>query len=211
MLLYDYFRSSASYRVRIALNLKGLEFDKIEIHLLKDGGEQHKEPYISLNPQQLVPALTLDSGTLLTQSMAIIEYLEENYPQSSKLLPLKIEERAYIRSLSQMICCDIHPLNNLRVLQYLVDQVHISEEQKKEWYRYWIDEGFTAVEKRLKKSHSNGKFCFGETPTMADCCLIPQVYNALRFQIALKNYPLINEIYNHCQTLDSFLKAEPKE
>ena len=206
MKLYTYFRSSAAYRVRIALNLKGLEVEQIPVHLVNNGGEQHSEAYRQINPNELVPTWVEDNFKL-NQSISIIEYLEEKYPTTA-LLPSTAEERALVRAFSLDIACDIHPLNNLRVLQYLTGQLNITDEQKTEWYKHWVMTGFNAIEKQLK--NSNGKFCFGEQATLADCCLIPQVYNALRFNIDLSAYPTIQSIYNHCNQLAAFQQAAPE-
>ncbi|PVZ83466.1 maleylacetoacetate isomerase [Serratia sp. S1B] len=206
MKLYNYCRSSAAYRVRIAMHLKGLKAELIPVHLVNHGGEQHSEAYRKINPSELVPTLTEDNFTL-SQSLSIIEYLEEKYPET-KLLPEDLYQRALIRAFSLSIACDIHPLNNLRVLQYLSNTLTVTDEQKTEWYKHWIDTGFKALEAQL--AQFNGKFCFGEHATLADCCLIPQVYNAKRFNIDLSIYPKIESIYAHCNTLDAFIKAAPK-
>ena len=205
MKLYTYFRSSAAYRVRIALNLKGLACEQIAVHLTHEGGEQHSEVYRQINPSELVPTL-IDAEFTLNQSLSILEYLDEKFP-AMPLLPQDLQQRARIRALSLSIACDIHPLNNLRVLQYLTESLHLTDEQKKQWYRNWVITGFKALEAQLE--HSNGQFCFGQQPTMADCCLIPQVYNALRFDIDLSAYPKIQSIYQHCNTLAAFQKAAP--
>lgn len=210
MKLYSYFRSSAAYRVRIALNLKGLEAEVVPVHLVKNGGEQHSAEYRLINPSELLPALVEDAsegGFTLSQSLSILEYLEEKH-QEIALLPQNIEQRALIRAFSQNIACDIHPLNNLRVLQYLSGTLKVSDEQKSAWYKHWIEVGFNGLEAQLKDS--NGKFCFGETATFADCCLVPQVYNALRFNIDLAAYPKIAAIYQYCNTLAAFQNAAPE-
>lgn len=206
MKLYSYFRSSAAYRVRIALNLKHLQADIIPVHLLKNGGEQHSASYQQINPNELLPAWVEDDFTL-TQSLAILEYLEEQYPTQA-LLPQDIRQRALIRAFAQNIACDIHPLNNLRVLQYLKGTLDISDEAKNEWYKHWIMLGFQSLEAQL--AHSNGKFCFGDAPSLADCCLIPQVYNAQRFNLDLSAFPKIVSIYQHCNTLTAFQIAAPE-
>mgnify|MGYP001586820779 CR=1 FL=1 len=210
MKLYSYFRSSAAYRVRIALNLKGLEAEVIPVHLVKNGGEQHSAEYRQINPSELLPTLVEDAsegGFTLSQSLSILEYLEEKYPKTA-LLPQNIEQRALIRAFSQSIACDIHPLNNLRVLQYLSSTLMLSDEQKFAWYKHWVEVGFNGLEAQLKDS--NYKFCFGETATFADCCLVPQVYNALRFNIDLTAYPKITAIYQYCNTLSAFQNAAPE-
>ena len=171
MKLYTYFRSSAAYRVRIALNLKELKAEHIPVHLVNNGGEQHSETFRRVNPGELVPALIEDDFTL-TQSLSMIEYLEEKFPETP-LLPKNLQQRALIRAFSLNIACDIHPLNNLRVLQYLSKTLNASDEQKTEWYRHWVITGLKALEAQL--THSNGQFCFGNQPSLADCCLIPQV------------------------------------
>ncbi len=206
VILYSYFRSSAAFRVRIALNLKNLDYEIRPVHLLKNGGEQFKDDYLALNPQGRVPVLVVNNQ-ILTQSSAIIEYLEETHP-SPPLLPADPLARAYVRSLSQLIACDIHPVNNLRVLNYLKDT--LDSEHKQVWYRHWIEEGFTALEQLLRNSEYPGRFCFGDTPGMADAFLIPQVYNALRFDCDMNNFPLISDIYQHCLQETAFLSAAPE-
>ncbi|ENU24243.1 maleylacetoacetate isomerase [Acinetobacter proteolyticus] len=205
MKLYSYFRSSAAYRVRIALNLKALPYETEAVHLVKN--EQQLASYRALNPSQLVPTL-LDQDQTFTQSLSILEYLEERYPAKA-LLPKDLVERAKVRAFAQSIACDIHPINNLRVLKYLQNDLAISNEQKTLWYRHWILEGFHSLEMQLQ--HSNGQFCFGSQPTFADCCLIPQVYNAKRFKIDLSAFPKIESIYQHCLTLPAFLNATPEQ
>lgn len=205
MKLYSYFRSSAAYRVRIALNLKALPYETEAVHLVKN--EQQLASYRALNPSQLVPTL-LDQDQTFTQSLSILEYLEERYPANA-LLPKDLVERAKVRAFAQNIACDIHPINNLRVLKYLQNDLAISNEQKTLWYLHWILEGFHSLEMQLQ--HSNGQFCFGSQPTFADCCLIPQVYNAKRFKIDLSAFPKIESIYQHCLTLPAFLNATPEQ
>ena len=206
--LYTYFRSSAAYRVRIALSLKGLDYQSAPVHLVRDGGQQRQAAYLGKNPQGLVPALELPDGTVLTQSLAIMEYLEEAYPQQP-LLPADALGRARVRALSQAIACDIHPVNNLRVLQYLQQQLHIDDAQKNAWYRHWISEGLGAVEALLARHPATGSFCHGDTPTLADCCLVPQVFNALRFGCPLDAFPTVRRIAEHCNTLAAFAQAAP--
>ncbi len=206
MKLYDYFRSSAAYRVRIALNLKGLGYEHIPVNLLK--GEEGETAYQELNPQGLVPTL-VDDGKVLTQSLAICEYLEERYPEPS-LLPGDAMERARVRSLAMAVACDIHPVNNLRLLKYLVTELGASEAQKLAWYRHWITEGFEAIEVMLNDSDQTGTFSHGDTPTLADLCLVPQVYNARRFEVDLTPFPSIVRIDNNCLELDAFQKAKPE-
>jgi maleylacetoacetate isomerase len=204
--LYDYFRSSAAYRVRIALNLKGLGYEHIPVNLLK--GEEGETAYRELNPQGLVPTL-VDEGKVLTQSLAICEYLEECYPEPS-LLPGDASDRARIRSLALAVACDIHPLNNLRLLKYLVTELGASEEQKLAWYQHWINEGFEAIEAMLNDSDKTAAFCHGNTPTLADLCLVPQLYNARRFEVDLTPFPNIVRINENCLELDAFLNAKPE-
>ncbi|ENX15288.1 maleylacetoacetate isomerase [Acinetobacter sp. CIP 64.2] len=205
MKLYSYFRSSAAYRVRIALNLKELSYETEAVHLVKN--EQQQASYRALNPSQLVPTL-LDQNHALLQSLSILEYLEERYPAKA-LLPKDLIERAKVRAFAQTIACDIHPLNNLRVLKYLQKELAVSDAQKNSWYQHWILEGFHSLEMQLQ--HSNGQFCFGTQATFADCCLIPQVYNAKRFKIDLSAFPKIESIYQHCLTLPAFLNATPEQ
>lgn len=205
MQLFTYHRSSASYRVRIALNLKGLAVEHIPVNLLKL--EQKAAEYATRNPQQLLPTLVTEEGATLTQSLAIIEYLEERFPMPS-LLPGVAEERARVRALAQAVACEMAPLNNLRVLNYLVQELGSSEAQKLEWYRHWIAVGFAAVE-RLLQDAQTGTFCHGNLPTLADCCLVPQVYNARRFDCDMEAYPTINRIVTACEGLSAFREAHP--
>ena len=209
MELYTYFRSSAAYRVRIALNLKGLKADYRYVHLVKDGGQQHKPEYLALNPQGLVPAL-VDHGQVLTQSLAIIEYLEETHPQPP-LLPKDALGRARARALAQVVACDIHPLNNSRLLKYLERELHADETARNTWYRYWVVQGFMALEKLLAGNSRTGKFCHGDQPTLADICLVPQVFNAKRFEIDLAPFPTIRRFHDHCLTLKAFTDAAPEK
>lgn len=210
MKLYDYYRSSSCYRVRIALNIKQLSYDKIPVHLLNHGGEQHLPAYHAINPQELVPSLDLLNGQILTQSLAIIEYLDELQPQPA-LLPKTALGRAMVRRLAYMIACDIHPLNNLRVLQQLRQEFSATEEQVVLWYHRWLKAGFDAMETTLQSLPRATSVCYGDTITLADLCLIPQVYNAQRYQFPLTNYPLIMAINNHCLTIPAFIKASPDE
>lgn len=205
--LYSYYRSSAAYRVRIALNLKGIPYEYKSIHLLKNGGEQHSQAYHELNPMGLVPTL-VDGDTILSQSIAIIEYLDEEYPETNSLFPIEPAARAHVRELSQAIACDVHPINNLRVLKYLKHKLDVDDTQKNEWYSHWIKLGFDAFEQYLIKT--SGDFCVGDQITLADCCLVPQVYNALRFKIKLDTYPLIQQVYENCMQLSEFTKATPE-
>jgi maleylacetoacetate isomerase len=207
MRLYDYFRSSAAYRVRIALNLKGVVPDeRTYVHLRK--GSQRAQDYLALNPQGLVPALALDDGHVLTQSLAIIEYLDETHPEPP-LLPADPVARARVRALALSIACDIHPLDNLRVLNYLIGTMGVSREQKDDWYRYWIDVGFAALEKVLARDAATARYCHGGAPTLADICLVPQMANARRFEIDLSPYPTLMRIESACNALPAFADAAP--
>lgn len=206
--LYSYFRSSASYRVRIALNLKGLSFEYVPVHLLKDGGQQHTADYQRINPAELVPAL-VDDGHAIGQSLAIMEYLDETYPEPA-LLPRDALGRARVRGLAQAIACEIHPLNNLRVLQYLEHDLKLDEATKATWYRHWITLGFTALEAMLFQSSETGTFCHGDTPGLADCCLIPQIANSRRFHTPLEAFPTIRRIEEACLALGAFQQAAPQ-
>lgn len=207
MKLYTFFRSSASYRVRIALNLKGIAYDAAAIHLSRNGGEQFDGAFGLLNPQHLLPVM-VDRGELLTQSLAILEYLEEAYPETP-LLPADVLARARVRALSLMIACDIHPLNNLRVLTYLSQEMQIDAAKKDAWYRHWVELGLTAFETALALSGDTGRFCHGDTPGMADCCLVPQVFNAQRFECDMAGYPTLMRINDACMQLDAFQRASP--
>lgn len=207
--LYSYWRSSAAYRVRIALNLKGMDYAIAPVHLVKDGGEQHRDAYRAINPQQLVPAL-VDGDIVVRESLAIIEYLEEAYPDTPRLLPRDPQARARVRALGQMVACDIHPLGNLRVLQYLQRELGIDDDPKLAWSRHWIEVGFAAVEAVLAGDGHAGKFGEGDAPTLADCCLVPQVYNARRFGVSLDRYPTIARIDAACAALDAFRRAAPE-
>ena len=202
--LYDYFRSSASYRVRIALNLKGLAYDSVPVSLLDNA--QRAPEYLRKNPQGLVPAL-LDGEQLLTQSLAICEYLEETYPQPA-LLPNDAIGRARVRALALSIACDIHPLNNLRVLRRLEAQFAADQAGKDAWYQHWIQSGFEAFEQQIQSTH--GQYCFGDTVTLADLALVPQVYNARRFNCDLSAYPTMLAIEQRCLALDAFARATPE-
>lgn len=205
--LYGYFRSSAAYRVRIALNLKDLAYDQIPVNLVK--GEQRGDEQLARNPQGMVPSLGLDDGVVLNQSLAICEYLDEVYPAPA-LLPADALARARVRSLAQLVACDTHPLNNLRVLKYLVGELGADDNAKLTWYRHWVTEGFTALEAALAGGANTGDFCHGDTPTLADICLIPQVYNAERFECDLSAYPTIQRIAANCRALPAFANAAPE-
>jgi len=205
MKLYTFFRSSASFRVRIALNHKGLKYQPAGVSLPK--GEHLEAGYKSLNAQGLVPALE-DGGHLLTQSLAIIEYLDEVHP-GPKLLPPDPLDRAYVRAFSQIIACEIHPLNNLRTLKYIRSAHKLDEEGVNAWYRHWIAEGFRMLESFLLENERPGKFCFRDQVTMADCCLVPQVFNAQRYNCDLKVYPTVMRIHEACMKLNAFVQAQP--
>ena len=207
MKLYTYFRSSAAYRVRIALHLKGLKYEAVPVHLLRDGGEQLQADYRSINPSGLVPAYQ-DEWLTLTQSMAILEYLEDAHPHPP-IMPKDAQGRARVRELAQIVACDIHPVNNLRVLRYLKHDLGLSEEVKTEWYRHWLTDGLAVLEKHLARDPSSGPLCHGYVPTIADCCLVPQVYNAQRFEIDMAPYPTIARINANCAALPAFDAAHP--
>lgn len=207
MILYDYFRSTACYRVRIALNIKNISYEKKEVHLVNNGGEQNSPEYHSINPQGLVPSITIN-GQIISQSLAIIDYLDETYPENP-LLPEDPFLRATLKSLALIVACDMHPLNNLRVLNQLKEQFKANEEQVMEWYHHWLKAGFDAFEEQLKRLERSKPVCSGNDVSLADVCLIPQVYNANRFHFAMDNYPLINEINAYCLTIPAFQKAVP--
>jgi maleylacetoacetate isomerase len=203
--LYSYYRSSAAYRVRIALNLKGLPYDYVAVNLLHS--EQKSEEYMARNPQGLLPALELEGGEVLAQSVAILEWLEETCPPPA-LLPIDPLARAKVRSLVNNITCDIHPLNNLPVMNYLRTELGSDDEGVHRWYCHWVDRGFSAIEKNL--ADTMGDCCFGDQPTLADVCLIPQVYNANRFKVPMENYPNIRQVVQHCHSLEAFANAAPE-
>lgn len=205
--LYSYFRSSAAYRVRIALNIKQIPYTYKPVHLVRNGGEQHADEYVRLNPLKLVPTL-VDGDIVLTQSMAIIDYLEDAYPNKVALFPSSVKEKAQARAIAQLIVSDIHPLNNLRVLNYLNQELDIQKDDVNQWYANWIHAGFQAIETLL--INTSGDFCIGDHPTVADCCLIPQVYNAYRYQLDLSAYPNILRIYSHCKSMSVFELAQPE-
>jgi maleylacetoacetate isomerase len=203
--LYNYFRSSASYRVRIALALKGLDYEYLPIHLVKN--EQLTPPFSDIAPAKLVPLLK-DDDKLLSQSLAIIEYLDETHPEPP-LLPGDALARARIRALSFDIACEIHPLNNLRVLRYLVHEMKLADEDKNRWYRHWVETGLEAVEKQLAGSAQTGRFCHGDTPTLADVTLVPQIFNAQRMDCRLDHVPTVMRVFDECMKHDAFIKAQP--
>lgn len=207
MKLYDYYRSSCSYRVRIALEIKQLDYSIIHVDLTQD--DQHAPTYQVHNPQSLVPTL-IDHKTSLTQSLAIIEYLNDSYP-TPPLLPACAVQRAQARSLALTVACDIHPLNNLRVLNALRQDWHADSHQIQRWYHRWLQEGFDAIETQLAGSTRKKLFCYADHVTLADICLIPQVYNAKRFEFPLEKYPVIQAITDHCNTLPAFMNAYPKQ
>lgn len=209
MKLHNYFRSSASYRVRIALNLKNLPFEYVSVHLSRGGGEQFSEQFRTLNALSLVPVLELEHGEQrITQSLAIIEYLDEVYPDPP-LLPRDAAERARVRALAQSVACEIHPLNNLRVLNYLSHELGVSSEAKTRWYQHWVELGLAALESQVA-SGPRGRFCYGDDPGLVDCCLIPQLFNARRFECDLSRYPTLLAIEENCGTLSAFRAAAPE-
>ncbi len=209
MKLYNYYRSSAAYRVRIALNLKGIAWDYIGVHLLKR--EQRAPEYLRINPFGLVPTLVDDDGAVLTQSLAIIEYLDELKPRKSPLLPKDRHARAHVRALAQSLACDVHPLNNARVLNWLTNELGVTQQQKDAWIAHWIETGFEAFEQALDRSGLSGAFCCGDLPTLADCVLVPQVFSARRFNVDVSQYPRIVAIDALCNTLPAFVAAHPKQ
>ncbi len=205
--LYTYYRSSASYRVRIGLQLKGLSHQTIPVHLIRDGGQHLQNSYRAINPGAMVPTLC-DGDTTLTQSLAILEYLEETHPAPA-LLPTDAVGRARVRALALTVACDIHPLNNMRVLKYLTGTLQLTDEDKNRWYRHWVQEGLAIIEAHLARDAQTGLFCHGDSPTLADCCLIPQVFNAQRFAVELTPYPTISRINARCLELPAFIAAHP--
>ena len=205
MKLHNYFRSSASFRVRIALELKGLAYDYLPVHLVK--GEHKTEKYAAISASGLVPTLETDDGELLSQSMAIIEYLDETHP-SPPLLPQDALGRARVRALAQLIACEIHPLNNLRVLKYLVRDLKVEEEAKNTWYRHWVREGLEAFERQLNQLPPS-VYCYGGTPTLADCCLVPQIFNGQRFNVDFGGLPRTMAAFEACMKHPAFQKAQP--
>jgi maleylacetoacetate isomerase/maleylpyruvate isomerase len=204
--LYTYFRSSAAFRVRIALNLKGLKYEPVFVHLAK--GEHRQPQYAAVNPQALLPTLELDDGKRLTQSLAIIEWLEEKHP-TPPLLPKESMARARVRSLAYLVASEIHPLNNLRVLQHLKRALNQTQEQIDTWYRYWIADGLAKLEAEL--AGSSGRFCHGDSPSMADCCLVPQIFNAKRYNSDLAPYPTTMRVFENCMKVEAFDRAQPSK
>jgi maleylacetoacetate isomerase len=209
MKLYSFFRSSASYRVRIALNLKGLSYEQAPIHLRRGGGEQLSAAYKAINPQALVPALE-DNGRILTQSLAIIEYLDEKHP-TPPLLPENAADKALVRSLAMVVACEVHPIQNLRVLNYVKKEYNQTDEQVNRWAQHWIDLGLSALEQMIGAGAQRGNFCFGDKPTLADICLVPQLGNARRYGCELSKYPAILEIEKNCMALAAFTNAAPEK
>ena len=207
--LFSYWRSSASYRVRIALNLKQMEYQIEPVHLVKDGGQQHSDNYSGLNPANLVPTFVDDDeDIILNQSLAIIEYVDEKYPDPIKLMPDHKLQRARVRTLAYDLACDIQPIANLRVLQRLGSQFDAAQQDKADWARHWISKGFATIEKRLQ--NTAGDYCFGFDITLADICLVPQWYNAKRFNVDMHAYPTIQRICEKCEKLDAFIDAKPE-
>jgi maleylpyruvate isomerase len=207
MKLYDYFRSSASFRVRIGLNLKGIEVERATIHLTRDGGEQFSEAFTQLNHQQLVPVLT-DGDVVLTQSLAILEYLDETQPEPP-LLPVSPADRARVRGLAQIISCDTHPVNNLRILNYLKTKMDQPDDDRNAWYRHWVDLGLSTFENQLVENAATGKFCHGDLPGLADICLVPQIFNAKRLKCPLDGFPVLMKIFETCMEHPAFDAAQP--
>ncbi|HET6603128.1 MAG TPA: maleylacetoacetate isomerase [Xanthomonadaceae bacterium] len=206
--LYSYWRSSAAYRIRIALNLKGLPHEIVPVHLASGGGEQHSENFRILNPQEMVPVL-VDGNRIVRQSLAILEYLEESWPDPT-LLPPGSRDRARVRGIAQLIACDIHPLNNLRVLQFFENIWSVPQPERVVWVRHWIEEGFRALEMILSDNPATGSFCEGDAPTIADVCLVPQVYNAERFGVDMTPYPTVARVNAECLKLPAFDSARPE-
>jgi maleylacetoacetate isomerase/maleylpyruvate isomerase len=205
MQLYNYFRSSASFRVRIALAIKGLDYEYLPIHLTKN--EQFGAAFANLAAARLVPVLK-DGDTVLTQSLAIMEYLDERHPQPP-LLPRDAAGRARVRALALDVACEIHPLNNLRVLRYLVHELKVSEDAKNAWYRHWVEVGLEVVEHQIAGHPATGSFCHGDTPTLADCVLVPQIFNAQRLKCKLDHVPEVMRVFEHCMAQEAFQKAQP--
>lgn len=206
--LYSYWRSSAAYRVRIGLNLKALDYETVPVHLVRDGGEQHSPEFREANPQELVPVLQHGSR-MLRQSLAILEYLDETWP-APMLLPTSARDRQRVRALAQLVACEIHPLNNLRVLQYFERNWEVLKPERDEWVRHWISDGFTAFEALVHDHPATGTFCDGDEPGLADCCLVPQIYNARRFAVDMAAFPTLLRIEQACLELPEFDAARPE-
>lgn len=206
--LYSYWRSSAAYRVRIGLNLKGLRYETLPVHLVRDGGQQHQPEYVAKNPQHMVPTL-LHGVRVIRQSLAILEYLDEAWP-SPRLLPMTARDRARVRGLAQIVASDIHPLNNLRVLQYFDKTWNVPQSERDDWVKHWIVEGFNALEALLCDDTATGTYCHGQTPGLADCCLVPQVFNARRFGVDMEPFPTLVRIEQACLALPAFDQARPE-
>lgn len=206
MKLYGYWRSTAAYRVRIALHLKQIAFESEAIHLIKNGGEQHNEQYAAINPNELVPCI-VDGDFVLNQSLAIIDYLDNKYPDIP-LYPNELKKKAKVQALSLDIASEIHPLNNLRVQQYLSSELEVNAEAKTAWVEHWMKIGFSAIEKNI--TQTSGLYCFGDEVTVADICLVAQVYNANRFEVNMNDYPIINKVVKNCNQLSAFIKAMPE-
>ncbi len=208
LLLHDYWRSSASYRVRIALEWKRVPYTRVPVHLLRDGGQQLGPAYRKLNPQGLVPTL-VDGGTVIPQSLAILEYLEETHPEPP-LLPRDAAGRARVRSLALAIACETHPLQNTRVVKYLEEKLGADEPTRLAWYRHWVETGLAAVEARLAREPATGRFSHGDSPTLADCCLVPQLYNAVRYGCDLSGMQTLLRVRDACLALEAFQRAMPE-
>jgi len=207
MKLYSFFRSSAAYRVRIALNLKGLVYEQVPVHFRKDGGQHRLPEFLAMNPQGLLPVLD-DGGFVLQQSLAIIEYLEERYPDTQRLLPTRVPERSLVRAMAQMVACDLHPLNNLRVLNYLRDELGQDVDAVGGWYRHWVGETLGSLENMVKRH--GGDYCFGDAPGLVDLCLVPQLYNARRFNCDLSPYPLLVAVDERLADWEEVREAAPE-
>ncbi|MBB3805621.1 maleylacetoacetate isomerase [Xanthomonas cannabis] len=207
--LFSYWRSSAAYRVRIGLHLKALDYRAHPVHLVRGGGEQHAPAYAQLNPQELVPTLR-HGPVVIAQSLAILEYLEDAFPETPRLLPAAPAERARVRALAQVIACDVHPLNNLRVMQLLEREFALDAAQRQHWTRHWMERGFAALEQQLARDSLTGRFCHGDVPGLADGVLIPQLYNAHRFEVDLGPYPTLQRIEQACLALPAFDAARPE-
>lgn len=208
LILYSYFRSTAAYRVRIALNLKGLRYTIRPINLVRGGGEHHTAEYLERNPQGLIPSL-IDGDRTIQQSLAIVEYLEERFPRPP-LLPTDPADRAYVRGLALMVSCDIHPLNNLRVMAFLGERFGVDEAGRMDWYHHWLRFGFDAIERQLRAEPRRGTYCLGDSPSLADVCLVAQLFNARRFGFDLAPYPILLQIDERCRSIPAFAEAAPE-